>query len=65
MGVLQTRVIAPIERNLQEQADAKGISLYRYIQLILTEVGRGNVRTVIEVPTDSPILLKANPISKS
>ena len=56
MGVLQTRVIAPIERNLQEQADARGISLYRYLQQILTEVGRGNVTTGIVVPEGSPLL---------
>ncbi|MHC2992824.1 hypothetical protein OB13_15010 [Pontibacter sp. HJ8] len=59
MGVLQTRVIAPIERNLQEQADARGISLYRYMQQIMTEVGRGNVATAIVVPEGS-LILSAN-----
>ena len=56
MPAIQTRVIAPIERNLQEQADARGITLYRYVQLILTEVGRGNVTTALVVPAQSPLL---------
>lgn len=53
---LQTRVLDPIQRNLQEQADARGISLYRYLQMILTEVGRGNVTTAVVVPDGSPLL---------
>lgn len=61
MPRVQTRVIAPIERNLQEQADARGISLYRYVQMILTEVGRGNVTTAIVVPVSSPLLSKQQP----
>lgn len=57
---LQTRVLEPIERNLQEQADLRGISLYRYMQMIMTEVGRGNVSFGLVVPEGSPLL----PVSK-
>ncbi|GAB3822159.1 hypothetical protein GCM10028895_25980 [Pontibacter rugosus] len=58
---LQTRVLEPIERNLQEQADLRGISLYRYLQMIMTEVGRGNVSFCLVVPEGSALMPIAKP----
>lgn len=59
MGLLQTRVIEPVENNLQAQADARGVSLYRYIQMVLTEVGRGNI-VIGLVSNNEKLLMEKN-----
>ncbi|GAA4434618.1 hypothetical protein GCM10023188_25740 [Pontibacter saemangeumensis] len=53
MGLIQTRVIGPAEEGLRAQAEARGMSLYRYTQLLLTEAGRGNIRLVAVVTSEN------------